>query len=204
MEMLHRKPIHLIWFSVHFFLIVAVCCKETLWLIGRGLTVAPVSFTRWCDKTEKHIEAARIGNGVWTRMPGIGIATYLHSAGTESGYGYFGPVISDSSQLIFELHYSDGRVDYDVPGVGSDAAGLRVASLLDRLSDPNFAPLREWTIKMLTYSIWREHPDAEMVRSILASVRLPSIQEFENGTKESHEFLYAYDYTRGHEALPAR
>ena len=45
------------------------------------------------------------------------LATYLHIAGIESGYGYFAPNVPGSYKLVFELHYPDGRVQYELPHV---------------------------------------------------------------------------------------
>ena len=191
--MLEAKRTYLIWFCVHFVLIVAVCGKETFWLVAQRLTLAPHSFTRWCRKAEDRLAAVRWSNAS-VRLAEIGVSTYLHCSGTESGYGYFAPHVTNSCQLIFELSYPDGHIEYDVPGVGSDAAGLRVASLLDKLSRSNLDPVREPMIRMLTYSVWQEHPRATKVRSILISVGLPTVEQFERGEKGSREILYSYEY----------
>ena len=52
------------------------------------------------------------------------LATYLHIAGIETGYGYFAPNVPGSYKLVFELHYPDGRVEYELPSVSSAAAGV--------------------------------------------------------------------------------
>ena len=45
-------------------------------------------------------------------------------AGIETGYGYFAPNVPGGYRLVFELHYPDGRVEYELPSVSSAAAGL--------------------------------------------------------------------------------
>jgi hypothetical protein len=56
-------------------------------------------------------------------------------------------------------------------------------------------------VKMLARSTWREHPEVKMMRAILESRRLPTMQEFENGARESYEFLYAYDFSLANKPL---
>ena len=100
-----------------------------------------------------------------------------------------------SYKLVFELHYPDGRVEYELPSVGGAAAGLRIAGLLDTIGRTRHDVLREFLVKTLTRSIWREHPEVKTVRAVLGSIRLPTVSEFEHGQRESYEFLYAYDFS---------
>jgi len=133
------------------------------------------------------------------------LATYLHIAGIETGYGYFAPNVPGSYKLVFELHYPDGRVEYELPPVSSAAAGLRIAGLLDKIGRTHYEALRERLVKMVAKSIWQEHPEVKAIRAVFGSINLPSISEFEHGRRESYEFLYAYDFSRREEpAEPAR
>jgi hypothetical protein len=128
------------------------------------------------------------------------LVTYLHLAGIETGYGYFAPNVPGSYKLVFELHYPDGRVEYELPSVSSAAAGLRLASLLDKIGRTPYDALREHLVKTLAASIWREHPEVKTIRAIFGSIRLPSVHEFEEGKRESYQFLYAYDFSLQNEA----
>ena len=130
------------------------------------------------------------------------LATYLHVAGIETGYGYFAPNVPGSYKLVFELHYPDGRVEYELPSVSSAAAGLRIAGLVDNVGRTRYDALREILVKTLAQSIWREHRDVKSVRAIFGSVTLPSVPDFEQGKRESYQFLYAYDFILQNE--PAR
>ena len=121
--------------------------------------------------------------------------TYVQLAGIETGYGYFAPNVPGSYALVFELHYLDGRVEYELPSVNSAAAGLRVAGLLDNIGRTPYDALREVLVKTLAQSIWREHPNVQSVRAIVGSIRLPTVSDFEAGRRESYEFLYAYDFS---------
>ena len=121
--------------------------------------------------------------------------TYLHVAGIDASYGYFAPNVPGSYKLVFELHYPDGRVEYQLPPVSSAAAGLRVAGLLDKIGRTPYDSLRELLVKMMARSIWREHPEVKTIRAVFGSIRLPSVSEFEQGKRESYEFLYAYDFS---------
>ncbi len=120
---------------------------------------------------------------------------YLHGAGIEGGYGFFAPNVPNSYKVVFEVHYEDGRVEYELPQVSDPATGLRLASLLDYIGHTRYAALRELMVKMLAYSVWREHPDAKMIRAVIGFVIQPTAPEFAHGKKESYEFLYAYDFS---------
>ena len=74
---------------------------------------------------------------------------------------FFAPNIPGYHKLIFELNYQDGRVEYESPHFSGKAAALRLDSLLARLGDNRYEPLREVVIKMLALSIWRERPDVK-------------------------------------------
>ena len=123
------------------------------------------------------------------------LATYLHLAGIEVGYGYFAPNVPGTYKLVFELHYPDGRVEYEVPRVNSAAAASRFTGLLDQIGRTKYDALREILVKMLAQSVWGEHPHVKTIRAVLGSMRLPTITEFERGKRESYEFLYAYDFS---------
>jgi len=122
------------------------------------------------------------------------LATYLHIAGIETGYGYFAPNVPGSYKLVFELHYPDGRVEYELPSVSGAAAGLRIAGLLDTIGRTPYEVLREHLVKTLARSVWREHPEVKTVRAVFGSIRLPTVSQFEHGQRGSYEFMYAYDF----------
>ena len=93
-------------------------------------------------------------------------------------------------------------MEYELPQVSEAAIGLRLASLLDYIGETHYPALRELIVKMLAYSIWREHPEATMIRAVVGFVILPTTEEFQHGKKESYEFLYSYDFT--HRAPPPK
>jgi len=129
----------------------------------------------------------------WT-LHRVAVATYLNLAGVESGYGFFAPNVSGHYKLVVELHFPDGRVEYDVPVVGSETSGLRLSGLLDKMGRPQYEPLREALTKLLAVSVWRAHPGATHVRAVFGLVKLPSPSEFQQGVRERDQFLYAYDF----------
>jgi hypothetical protein len=192
---LRRKYVYVAWFGLHFLLIITFSCRDTLGLIAQGPTIFPPSFKRFSQKAEVAVSAA-LGQRLTASNPvRQAIATYLHIAGIETGYGYFAPNVPGSYKLVFELHYPDGRMEYELPRVGSAAAGLRLAGLLDKIGRTPYDALREHLVKMVAQSIWREHPEVKTVRAVVGSIRLPSVSEFECGKRESYEFLYGYDFS---------
>ena len=193
--MLRQKYFYLAWFSLHFLLIIAFSCRDTLELVAQGPTIFPSSFKRFSQKADAAMSAA-LGQRLAASNPvRQAIATYLHIAGIETGYNYFAPNVPGSYKLVLEIHYPDGHVEYELPRVSSAAAGLRVAGLLDKIGRTPYDALREHLVKMVAQSIWREHPEVKTVRAVFGSIRLPGITEFEHGKRESYEFLYAYDFS---------
>ena len=164
--------------------------------MAQGLTIFPPPLKTFSQKTEKAVSTA-LGQRLAASNPiRQGLATYLHIAGIEKGYGYFAPNVPGAHKLVFELRYQDGRVEYALPRVNSAAAGLRIASLLDEIGRVRSDALREYIVKMLAYSTWREHPEVQAIRAVFGLVSLPSASEFGQGKRESYQFLYAYDFSR--------
>jgi hypothetical protein len=191
-----RQRLRLAWFLLHFFLIAAVCGRDTLSLIARGFTIIPPGARRYADRAEAFI-AALFGQNLPSLNPvRQTVTTYLNLAGIERGYGYFAPNVPASYKLIFELHYPDGRLAYELPRVSSRAARLRVTGLLDEIGRTRHAALREYLVKQLAAATWREHPELTSVRAIFGAILLPTMTEFEQGKRESYQFLYAYDFSR--------
>jgi hypothetical protein len=124
-----------------------------------------------------------------------GLALYLHGAGIEAGYGFFAPNVPDNYTLLFEVHYPDGRIEYDLPNVRTTSGGLRLNGLLDQVGATDYEPLRQTILKILTHSVWQVHPGASRIRAIFTSARLPTTSEFEQGREESYQLHYAYDFT---------
>jgi hypothetical protein len=190
-----HRSVYLACFILHFLLLLTISCRDALWLVAHKLTILPSAFSSFAGKAEP-IASTALGQNLATTNPIRRVLlTYFRSAGIERGYGYFAPNIPGSYKLLFELHYPDGRVEYDLPAVNSNAAGLRVASLLDEIGRARYDALREYMVKAMALAVWREHPDATMIRAVFGVSILPSINEFEQGRRRSYEFLYAYDFT---------
>lgn len=197
---MRQKYVYAAWFALHFLLIFSFSCRETLLLVAQGPTIFPASFKSFSQKAETAVSVALGQHLAASNAIRQALVTYLHLAGIETGYGYFAPNVPGSYRLVFELHYPDGRVEYELPSVSGAAAGLRIAGLLDTVGRTPYDALREHLVKMLAASIWREHPEVKTIRAIFGSIRLPSVHEFEEGKRESYQFLYAYDFSLQNEA----
>ncbi|HVD95949.1 MAG TPA: hypothetical protein VNE84_07410 [Candidatus Limnocylindria bacterium] len=192
---MNSKGIHAAWFGIHFLLITAVCLAGLFSLIAEGATILPSAFNQ-CARQAELGAAWLLGKQAAASSPvRRGIATYLHAAGIQAGYTFFAPNIPGYHRLTFELYYEDGRVAYESPHVSGKAAALRLDSLLDRLADARYEPLREVVVKMLALSVWRQRPDVKKIRATLGSVNLPSISDFEHGKKESFQPVFSYDFS---------
>jgi hypothetical protein len=188
------KRIYAAWFGVHFFLITAVCFAGLFSLVAEGATILPSALDTYARKAEL-IAAWLLGKQAASSPVRRSMATYLHAAGIQSGYTFFAPNIPGYHKLTLELYYQDGRVEYESPRVSGKAAALRLDSLLDRLADNRYEPLREVVVKMLALSVWRERPDVKKIRATFGSVSLPSIGDFEHGKGESFQPVFSYDFS---------
>ena len=122
------------------------------------------------------------------------ISTYLHAAGIQAGYTFFAPNVPGHHRLNLELFYEDGRVKYESPRVRSKAATRRLESLLDRLAEQRYEPVREVLVKRLAFSVWREHPEVKRIRATFGSVSQPGINEFEQGKTETFQPMFSFDF----------
>jgi hypothetical protein len=192
---LRQKYVCTAWFILHFLLIVSFSFRDTLQLVTQGPTILPSSSKTFSQKAEGILSAA-LGQRLAPSNPvRQALTTYLHLAGIETGYGYFAPNVPGTYKVVFELHYPDGRMEYELPEVSSVAAGLRLVSLLDQIGRTKHDALREILIKMVAQSVWREHPEVKTMRAVFGSISLPSVIEFEQGKRESYQFLYGYDFS---------
>jgi hypothetical protein len=197
-----HKRIYLAWLVFHFLIIVAISCHDVIWLVAHRLTALPSSWSYLAQKVEP-ITSHALGQTLASSNPlRRAFLTYCHLAGTERGYGYFAPNVPDSFRLGFGIDYANGRSEYTLPAVNSRSAGVRVASLLDEIGRTPYPALREYVVKTIAGTIWREHPDAIKVRAVFGVTKLPSIVEFEQGKREGFEFLYGYDFSRHEAAAP--
>ena len=189
------KRIYAAWAGVHFFLITVICLRGIFALVAADTTILP-SALNTSARSGEVVLASVLGKDLAASNPWrLGIATYLHAAGSQAGYGFFAPNIPAYHRLILELYHEDGHVEYDVPHVQGGAAALRLDSLLDRLADPLYEPLREVTVKMLALSVWQEHSDVKKVRAVFGSINPPNISDFEHGKRESFQPLFSYDFS---------
>jgi hypothetical protein len=190
-----RNGIRTAWFGMHFFLLTAVCLGGVFWLIAQGSTILPSA----CDEYAHKVELAAtwcLGKTASASNPlRRSIATYLHAAGIQAGYSFFAPNVPSHHQLTVALFYDDGRVGYETPHVRSKAAALRLESLLDKLPEQRYEPVREALVKMLALSVWREHPDVKKVRATFEAVHLPSATEFEQSNGETLEPMFSFDFS---------
>ena len=189
------KRIYATWFLVHFSLITAVCFAGLFSLIAQGSTILPSALDTYARKAELAAAWVLGKQSDASSLARRGVATYLHFAGIQAGYTFFAPNIPGYHRLTFELYYDDGRVEYESPHVRSKAAALRLDSLLDRLADQRYEPIREVVVKMLALSVWRDRADVKKVRAIFGSVTSPDIDDFEHGKAESFQPMFSYDFS---------
>jgi hypothetical protein len=189
------KRVYVAWFGIHFLLITLVCFAGLFSLVAERATILPSSLDT-CARKAELLAAWLLGKHAVASNPvRRSIATYLHVAGIQSGYTFFAPNIPGYHKLIFELNYQDGRVEYESPHFSGQAAALRLDSLLTRLGDNRYEPVREVVVKMLALSVWREHPDVQKIRATFGLVSPPSISDFEHAKGGSFQPLFSYDFS---------
>lgn len=182
-------------FGAHFLLAALVSLEATFSIFAQTPTIFPGALRNYWRRG-----ADLAGVAAGKKLPETNpirntAAVYLHIAGTEAGYGFFAPNVPDCSTLLFEIHFPDGRVEYDLPQVRSASAGLRLNCLLDQIRLVKYEELRRGILKILTYSAWQRYPSASRIRAIFTSGKLPSSSEFLAGKELSYEVLYVYDTT---------
>ena len=185
---------YLAGFSCHLLLVVTIGCGDIITFIARGYTWLPERARTFAQKIEATLSA------VAERTPSShplrqGVTTYTHLGGIEASYAFFAPNVPDNYKLVFELHYPDGRIEYDLPHASTASGGLRLATLIDNIGEAENDELREILVKMLAYAVWQAHPDATMIRAVLGYAVLPTAADFRRGIRESNQFLYAYDFS---------
>ena len=194
------KRIQAAWFGIHFFLLTAVCFAGVFWLIAQGSTILPSAWNGYARRAQV-VASWCLGKEASVSNPvRVGIATYLHAAGIQAGYTFFAPNVPSHHRLNLELFYDDGRIEHESPRLRSRAAALRLDSLLDRLAEERYEPVREVLVKRLAFSVWREHPEVKKVRATFGSVNPPDMNEFEQGKTETFQPMFSFDFSlRGEE-----
>ena len=189
------KGVYLAGVIFHLFLVLTVSCRDTFVAFSKGRTIFPSNLDRSWQKAES-VTTALIGQDLSkSNLLHQGLSAYLNAAGIEAGYGFFAPHVPGTYKLVFELHYRNGRIEYETPSVNTSSARLHLVSLLDFIGQVEDGVVREGLIKYLVYATWREHRDVSMVRAVFGTVDLPTAEEFERGKRESYQILYAYDVT---------
>lgn len=180
--------------GLHFFLVLAVALEDFSSTLANAETLLPARVEPLLDRTAT-IASVVLGKNLRVSNPLRQVlVAYADCTGIEVGYSYFAPNVPPNSKLVFELHYSDGRVEYDLPVVGGAAAGYRVATLLDHLSAFHYAPLREAIVKTLVLSIHQEHPDAVMIRAVFGVANLTSVAEYRSGKRITYQTVSDYRF----------
>jgi hypothetical protein len=189
------KAIYAAWFGIHFFLVTAVCLAGIFSLIAKSSTILPSACENSAREAELVASWLLAKQAVASNPIRQGIATYLHAAGIQAGYSFFAPNVPSQHRLTLELFYDDGRVEYESPHVRSRAAALRLDSLLGRLAEERYEPVREVLVKSLAFSVWREQPDVKKIHATFGSVNPPEMSEFEHGKAETFQPMFSFDFS---------
>ena len=189
------KGVYLAGVIFHLLLVLIVSCRDTFAVLSKGHTLFPSNLdSSW--RGAERVTTTVIGQDLPKSNPlHQGLGAYLNAAGIDAGYGFFAPHVPGTYKLVFELHYRDGRIEYETPSVKTGSARLHLVSLLDFIGQVEDGVVREGMIKFLVYATWREHHDVSMIRAIFGTVDFPTAKEFERGKRESYQVLYAYDVT---------
>jgi hypothetical protein len=189
------KGVYLAGVIFHLLLVLIVSCRDTFVVLSKGHTLLPSNLdSSW--RAAERVTTTVIGQDLPKSNPlRQSLGAYLNAAGIEAGYGFFAPHVPGTYKLVFELHYRDGRIEYETPSVKTGSARLHLVSLLDFIGQVEDSVVREGMIKFLVYATWRKHRDVSMIRAVFGTVDFPTAREFERGKRESYQVLYAYDVT---------
>ena len=177
--------------TIHLVLILIVCLRDTFGLLAEARTIFPPSLNRFWNSAAAFCSAT-LGEDFKLRNPyRQSVAGYLNAAGAEAGYGFFAPNVPGNYKLAFEVrHQSSDQPTYEVPRVADAATAFRLESLLDRIVDLNYEPLRQTMVQMLARPVWQRYPDATSMRVVLGYVIWPSADEYLRGERETYEPVY--------------
>ena len=186
--------------ALHLSLVLATCLQDLFATLGgeqSALSASSKLALKFASRASSHFLGQSFSNANPIRQT---ITTYTNITGIEAGYSFFAPVVSGPSRLVFELHYLDGRIEYDVPAVGSAATGYRISTLLDHLAAVHYVRLREALLQSLVEASHREHPQAVLIRAVFGVADLVSAKEYRAGKRTSYRPLYVYDFQFGGES----
>src|SRR5215813_13756873 len=189
------KRIYAGWFGIHFLVVMAVCFAGLFSLIAEGTTMLPSVLDPYARNGEVAAAWVLGKQAAASSLLRQSISTYLHAAGIQAGYTFFAPNVPGYHRLTLELFYEDGRVEQASPRLRSKAAARRLESLLDRLAEERYEPVREVLVKRLAFSVWREHRDVKKIRATFGSVSPPGINEFEQGKTEIFHPMFSFDFS---------
>jgi hypothetical protein len=185
---------YLVGFALHFTLILTVALRDLFAVLADGSSYLPSSLEP-CWRVFENGTFVILGQELPPGNPAREtIALYLHSAGIEAGYGYFAPNVPYSYKLVFQLNYRNGAIEYELPGVATTETGRRLPTLLDFVAANHYEPLRQLILKMLAYSVWRQHPDALNIRAVFGTIITPSISGYKRGEEPTYLLVCAYDF----------
>ncbi len=185
----------LIWLGFHLLLILIASVRDTFGMFGRVETVLPDawdSFFLGAEQVGYRAGGSDLGDRNFLRN---GLQLYQHASGIEAGYGFFAPNIPANYRVVFRLHYPDGRTEEDIPVVGSEAVGGRLSGLLDYIAEARIEEQRDDMVQSLTKSIWKWHPQADSIETVLASAVLPTADGYARGERTTYEPLTAYTFS---------
>jgi len=171
------------------------CLSGLAWLVANGYTALPSSAQIYGQRVGWLTDAV-LGHTLPASNPvPQSLSTYLQAAGIDGGYSFFAPSVSNSYKVVFEIHYPNGDVEYDLPHISERGNAVRLSTLLDYIGRTRYEALREALLKMLTYPIGQEHPKAALIRTIFGYIEEPNAAEGRKGKKESYRVMYAYDFS---------
>ena len=193
-QILKRRRYLIGFASIHLVLIVIVSLRDMFGIFAEAPTIFPPALNSfWGAATESASSA--LGGDLNLNNPVRNLVTvYLNAAGIEAGYGFFAPNVPSNYRLIFEVRHPDDRVEYEPPEIGDAATAFRLESLLDRIADVSYEPMRRVMFQMMTRPVWQKNPDAISIRVVLGYTIWPSPDQFEQGERETFEPVFAYDF----------
>jgi len=179
--------------AVHFVFIAAISCWDILDLIGAGRTMLPPAIgapARQVSRAMHTMSPRQLPRRNPVRQTIIG---YAHLSGVESPYTFFAPNVPQSLRVVFEIHYPDNRIVYDVPHVQSHTEGLRLSALVDQAAaQPGL--WRDVILQMLAASAADRNPDATQIQVVVAALKFPRPTDYLTGSEPTYELVCSYNF----------
>lgn len=178
---------------LHLALIGGVSCSDIVEIIGTNRTVLPGTLAQRVHKLSNRISGGWSGQLVPSNFFGQTLTSYCHITGIDAPYSFFAPEVAEAVKVVFEIHFPDQQISYQLLSLRSRSEALRLDVLIDQAAaKPGF--WRDVVLQMLAASAANKNPEATKIQVMIASLKIPRPADYRNGVQPSYEPICSYNF----------